>query len=148
MADPREAVSFEGIGYIAYTYPHDNTIVYDSTKVGGSDQVGLAVTLETNGAVSLVGDNEQVEGKLVKVEPGGMCVVQNGGVMELAGGNGATLTVGAKIVGALNASSAEGYIKAAAAGTAAHHVVSRGTIIDSSDATSVKVRMESVGNNS
>lgn len=148
MADPREATSLVGVGYIAYTYPHDNTIVYDATKAGGSAQVGLAVTLEANNAVSLVGDGEQVEGKLVKVEPGGFCVVQTGGVVELPGGNGATLTAGAKIVGALNASSAEGYIKAAASGTAAHHVVSRGTIIDSSTATAVVVRLESTGNNS
>ena len=143
MSDPREAVSFLGIGYTAYTYPHDNTIVYDANVVGGSAQVGLAVTLETAGAVSLVGDGEEVEGKLIKVEPGGFCVVQTGGVMTLPGGSGATLTVGTKIVGDLGAASAEGYIQS----VAAQHSVSRGTIIDPSTATAVVVRMESGGPN-
>lgn len=143
MADPREAVSFIGIGYTAYTYPHDNTIVYDAEEEGGSEQVGLAVTLESNGTVSLVGDGEQVEGKLVKVEPGGFCVVQTGGVVTLPGGDGATLTAGLKIVGDLGAASAEGYIQ----NVATQHTVSRGTIIDASDATAVVVRLESGGPN-
>lgn len=147
MADPRSAVSFEGIGYSAYTYPHDNTIVYDNQEEGGSAQVGLAVTLESNGTVSLVGADEQVEGKLVKVEQDGFCVVQNGGVVTLPGGDAATLTPGTRIVGALGAASAEGYVKSAAAATAAHHIVSRGTIIDASDPTAVVVRLESGGPN-
>lgn len=141
MSDPRAAVSHEGVGYKAKTYAHDNTIVYDATKANGSASVGLGVTLEGSEVVSLVGADEQVEGKLIKVESDGFCVVQTHGVMELPGGNGATLTEGARIVGALNASSAEGYIKAAASGTAAHHVVSRGRIIDSSVSTAVVVEM-------
>lgn len=143
MADPREAVSFIGIGYTAYTYPHDNTIVYDAEEEGGSEQVGLAVTLESNGTVSLVGSGEQVEGKLVKVEPGGFCVVQTGGVVTLPGGDGATLTAGLKIVGDLGAASAEGYIQ----NVSTEHTLSRGTIIDASDATAVVVRLESGGPN-
>lgn len=143
MADPRNVVSFEGIGYTAYTYPHDNTIVYDADVVNGAAQVGLAVTLESDGTVSLVGDGEQVEGKLIKVEPGGFCVVQNGGVVTLPGGSGATLTAGTKIVGDLGPSSAEGYIQS----VATQHTVSRGTIIDASDAAAVVVRLESGGPN-
>lgn len=143
MADPRNTVSFEGIGYTAYTYPHDNTIVYDDDAVNGAAQVGLAVTLESNGTVSLVGDGEQVEGKLIKVEPGGFCVVQTGGVVTLPGGSGATLTAGLKIVGDLGPSSAEGYIQ----NVATQHTVSRGTIIDASDAENVVVRLESGGPN-
>jgi hypothetical protein len=142
MSDPREAISFVGIGYSAYTYQHDNTIVYDTNEVGGSAQVGLAVTLESNGTVSLVGDGEEVEGKLIKVEPGGFCVVQNGGVMTLPGGTSATLTVGTKIVGDLLVA-AEGYIQT----VATQHTVSRGTILDSSDAENVVVRLESGGPN-
>lgn len=137
MSDPRNEVSFIGIGYKAFTYPHDNTIVYDDQEEGGSAQVGLAVTLETNGTVSLVGDGEEVEGKLVKVESDGKCVVQNGGVVTLPGGAGATLTVGLKIVGDLGAASAEGYIQA----VATQHTVSRGRIIDGSDATAVIVEL-------
>jgi hypothetical protein len=143
MADPREDVKFEGIGYQAITYTHDSTIVYDIDEVGGSAQVGLAVTLETDGEVSLVGTGEEVEGKLVKVEPGGIAVVQVGGIMTLPGGDSATLTVGARIVGDLGAASAEGYIQAAAAGTAADHVVSRGRIIDNDTTTAVVVAFDS-----
>ena len=144
MSDPRSAVSFEGIGYVAFTYPHDNTIVYNPLVEGGSAQVGLAVTLETNGAVSLVGDGEQVEGKLIKVEPDGFCVVQNGGVMELPGGDGAVLTPGVAIVGDLGVGAVEGYIQNAST----QHTVSRGTIIDASDPTGVWVRLNSVGSSS
>ena len=138
MADPREAVIVDGIGYKAFTYVHDDTIVYDSAVLGGSAQVGLAVTLEDDKQVSLVGDGEQVEGLLVKVEPGGIAVVQTGGVAVFQGGSGATLTPGTKIVGALGVSSAEGYIK----NVTTQHTVSRGTIIDAADPTEVRVRLE------
>jgi hypothetical protein len=119
--------------------------VYDATLAGGAAQVGLAVTLVASNQVSLVGDGEEVEGKLVKVEPGGFCVVQSGGTMELPGGTSATLTPGSKIVGDLLVS-AEGYIQSAAAGTAAHHVVSRGRILDASVTTAVVVSLPDVGN--
>lgn len=137
MADARENVSFEGIGYRAVTLKHDDTIVYDATKEGGSAQVGLAVTLESANTVSLAGDGEQVEGKLVKVEPGGVCVVQNGGYMTLPGGTAATLTVGKKIVGDLLVA-AEGYIRE----VNTEDAVSRGTIVDATDATAVVVRLD------
>lgn len=139
MADPRNAVN-NIAKYRAQTFAHDNTIVYDATKVGGSAQVGLAVTQEGSETVSLVGDGEEVEGKLIKVESDGFCVVQVEGEMTLPGGTSATLTEGSKIVGDL-LSSAEGYIQSAAAGTAANHVVSRGTIINSATATAVVVRL-------
>jgi hypothetical protein len=58
--------------------------------------------------------------------------------MTLPGGTSATLTAGARIVGDLLAS-AEGYIQAAASGTAAHHVVSRGFIYDAATTTAVRV---------
>jgi hypothetical protein len=72
-----------------------------------------------------------------------MAVVQNGGVVTLPGGDSATLTVGLKIVGDLDGDSAEGYIQAASS----EHTLSRGTIIDSSTATAVVVRLESGGPN-
>jgi len=140
MTDVREAVSFTGIGYEAITYPHDDTIVYDATLDGGAAQVGLAVTLETDGAVSLVGDGEQVEGKLIKVEPNGFCVVQTKGFMTLPGGTSATLTAGAKIVGDLLVA-AEGYIRIAASGTATELVVARGRIVDATTTTAVVVEL-------
>lgn len=138
MADPREDTNHVGIDYRAESYGHDDTIVYDPTKVGGSAQVGLAVSLESNDTVTLAGDGEGIEGKLIKVEPGGVCVVQNGGTCTLPGGSGATLTPGTKIVGDLGASSAEGYIQS----VATQHTVSRGVIVDASVATAVVVRLE------
>ena len=141
MADPRAAVSHEGIGYQAETWPHDNTIVYSADEENGSAQVGLAVTLEGSETVSLVGDGENVLGKLISVDSDGFCVVQQGGNMTLPGGSGATLTEGAKIVGDLGAASAEGYIRIAASGAATELVVARGVILDSSDPTAVMVRL-------
>lgn len=131
MSDPREDVVFDEIGALRVTYAHDNTIVYDATKTGGSEQVGLAVTLESNKTVSLVGDGESVEGKLILVEPGGFCVVQTRGYMKLKRGSSATLTPGKKIVGDL-LSAAEGYIRDVATGTAAELGVARGRVIDAS----------------
>lgn len=140
MADPRNAVN-NIAKYRAQTFAHDATIVYDATAAGGSAQVGLAVTQEGSQTVSLVGDGEEVEGKLIKVESDGFCVVQIEGEMTLPGGEGATLTEGASIVGDLGASSAEGYIRAVATGTAAELGRTRGTIVDSSTATAVVVRL-------
>lgn len=141
MSDARENVIFDGIGYRAVTLEHDDTIVYDATVAGGSEQVGLAVTLESAKTVSLAGDGEQIEGKLIKVEPGGVCVVQNAGYMKLPGGDGATLTVGAKIVGDLGPDSAEGYVRAVATATAAELGVARGRIVDATDTDEVVVEL-------
>lgn len=137
MADPRAAVNHEGIGYQAETWPHDNTIVYNNDYAGGSQQVGLAVTLEGSETVSLVGDGENVLGKLISVDSDGFCVVQFAGNMTLPGGSGATLTEGLKIVGDLGTASAEGYIQA----VSTQDTVSRGMILDSSDATAVMVKL-------
>lgn len=141
MADPREVTNRIGAGYFAETFPHDDTIVYDPLVVGGGAQVGLAARIESDNLVTLVGDGEAVFGKLVKIEPGGMCVVQTGGVMTLPGGEGATLTAGLKIVGDLGPAAAEGYIQVAS--SAAHALLARGIVEDSSDATAVEVRLES-----
>jgi hypothetical protein len=142
MADPRNAVSFNGINATYETFLIDNsTITYDATKVNGSAQVGLAVALSTHGTVELVGDGEEVVGKLMKVEADNKAVVQTGGYMTLPGGSGATLTPGKKIVGDLGASSAEGYIREVATGTAAELGVARGMIVDAAVTTAVVVRM-------
>lgn len=135
MADPRNAVNHLA-KYRAMTYPHDDTIVYSAAEENGSAQVGLAVTIESDNLISLVGSGEQVEGKLIKVESDGFCVVQVEGEMTLPGGTSATLTAGLKIVGDLLVS-AEGYIQAAST----EHTLSRGTIIDASTTTAVVVRL-------
>lgn len=140
MADPRNDVDFEGIGYEAVTYKHDDTIVYSATVANGSASVGLAVSLETAETVTLAGDGEAIEGKLVKVESDGKCVVQVGGYMKLPAGTGAALTVGKKIVGDL-LSSAEGYIREVNTATAAELGLCRGRIIDAGTTTAVVVHL-------
>lgn len=141
MADPRNAVSFDGINATHETFLIDNsTITYDATLANGSAKVGLAVALSGNGTIETAGNGEEVLGKLIKVEADNKAVVQTGGYMTLPAGNGASLTLGKKIVGALNASSAEGYIREVATGTAAELGVARGMIIDAAVTTAVVVR--------
>jgi hypothetical protein len=143
MADPRDSVSFVGIGYETETFLIDNsTITYSATASNGTAQEGLAVTLSGNKTVALTQDGNAVVGKLIKVESDGKAVVQTGGHVELPGGNGATLTRGTKIVGALGASSARGYIRSVNTATAAELGVARGLILDVADTTKVMVRLE------
>lgn len=142
MADPRNTVAFEGIAEEYATFLIDNsTITYSATAVGGSDKVGLAVAFSASKTIETAGNGEEVIGKLIKVEADNKAVVQVGGYMSLPGGNGASLTPGKKIVGALNASSAEGYIREVATGTAAELGVARGMIIDATTTTAVVVRL-------
>ena len=111
MSDPRNAVTLVGIGHEAETFLIDNsTITYSATVAGGSASVGLAVTFSAADTVALAADGNAIVGKLIKVESDNKAVVQTGGYLTLPGGNGASLTRGKKIVGALNASSAAGYI--------------------------------------
>lgn len=140
MADPRNAVSFDGIDERRDTYLIDNsTIAYDATKVNGSAQVGLAVTESAAGIVALTADGNGVLGKLIKVTPDNKAVVQTHGYMTLPGGNGASLTRMKKIVGALGAASARGYIREVATATAAELGVADGKIIDATTTTAVVV---------
>jgi hypothetical protein len=140
MADPRASIRFDEIKPINITYAHDASIVYSATAVNGSASVGLAVSLVDDAEVTLAGDGEGIEGKLIKVMDDGFCVVQAGGYMTLPAGTSATLTVGKAIVGDLLVS-AEGYIREVATATAAELGVQRGTIIDSSTTTAVVVRL-------
>lgn len=142
MADPRRAVSIEGIAPVFKTYKIDNsTIVYDATKVGGAaaTMIDKAVTFSTDDTVALVADGDAIVGKLISVESDNYCTVQTHGGMTLPGGASATLTLGAAIVGALGASSAKGYIRSAASGTAAELVKARGQITNNDTTTAVAV---------
>jgi hypothetical protein len=65
--------------------------------------------------------------------------VQIEGGMTLPGGASATLTRGSAIVGALGASSAKGYIRSAASGTAAELIKARGMIFNNADTANVAV---------
>lgn len=142
MADPRNTVVFDGINAEYTTFLiDDSTITYSATATNGSASVGLAVAFSASKTVETAGDGEEVVGKLISVEKDGYAVVQTGGYMTLPGGNGATLTPGKAIVGALNASSAEGYIREVATGTAAELGRCRGMIVDAGTTTAVAVRL-------
>lgn len=140
MADPRADVRFDEIGAVFATFKIDNsTITYSATATNGSSQVGLAVGLSAAETVELVGDGEEVVGKLISVDADNYATVQIAGVMTLPGGASATLTLGTKIVGDLGAASAEGYIRSVATGTAAELGVARGMILDAGTTTAVVV---------
>jgi len=143
VADPRATVVLDDVGeFEAYTFLIDNsTITYSSTSADGSASVGLAVKLSAAKTVALAGDGDAVIGKLIQVFADNTATVQVGDVLVLPAGNGASLTLGKKIVGALNASSAAGYIREVATGTAAELGKARGAILDAGTTTAVKVLM-------
>ncbi len=141
MANPRAIVDYEGIQNYRFTVPYDNSaITYSATADGGSTSVGLAVSLTSSDTLTLVGDAENVLGKLISVEADGMCTVERGFV-TLPGGSGATLTRGKSIVGDLGAASAEGYIREVNTAVAAELGVMDGKIIDPSTTTAVVVHL-------
>jgi len=140
MADPRLAVGFAEVGAVFASFKIDNSaITYSATSNGGSASVGLAVTLSAADTITLVGDGEPVLGKLISVESDNIAVVQIAGGMALAGGDGASLTLGKAIVGDLDALSAEGYIREVATATAAELGLCRGVILDAGTTTAVEV---------
>jgi hypothetical protein len=141
MANPRNTVAYDDIGSLTATYLIDNsTITYDVTKVGGSAQVGLAVTISANKTVALAADAQSVHGRLQVVEADNKATVQVAGYMKLPGGTSATLTPGTRVVGALLVA-AKGYVRSVAAATLAEVVVSRGEIIDATDTANVVVKL-------
>lgn len=119
MANPRAAIGHGDALHVTKTFKYDNTIVYDKTVAGGSASVGLACTTfgRADDTIGLVGADERVSGRIDIVEADGFCSVTTMGEVELPAGDGATVTVGSKIVGALGAASAEGYIKSVGAPT-------------------------------
>lgn len=140
MSDPRADVDFVGIGYRAETFAIDNsTITYSSTADNGSSQVGYAVGLSAAGTVELVGDGEEVIGKLIQVNSDNFATVQTKGYCTLPGGDGATLTLGSAIVGDLDADTNEGFIRSSDGSTAGEIIVQRGKIIDAGTTTAVVV---------
>lgn len=140
MADPRDTIQFEGQAPVYMTFKiDDSTITYSATTDGGSSQVGLAVALSAAGTVELVGDAEEVVGKLIMVDANDKATVQVKGTMTLPGGSGASLTLGKKIVGDLGAGSAEGYIREVNTAAAAELGVARGMILDAGTTTAVEV---------
>lgn len=119
----------------------DSTITYSASEENGSAGVGLAVTLSAAETVALAADGEAVIGKLIKVEPDDKATVQVGGFMTLPGGDGASLTLGKKIVGAVDGSANEGYIREVDTDTAAELGVANGKIVNAATTTAVVVKL-------
>lgn len=137
MANPRLFTTYEGIAGKYVTYKYDSTIVFNQALAGGAAQVGLAVALKSGGTVGLTVDGELLEGKLDIVENDGFCQVQVGGYCTLPAGNGATVTPGKKVVGALGPAAAKGYIRdAASAGDA---LVANAEVVDGTDTAATVV---------
>lgn len=142
MANPKAVINYNGIGRETVTLKiDDSTIKYSATAADGSVSVGLAVTLSADGTVALCADADRVLGKLLEVTHDGFCTVQVGGFVTLPGGASATLTRGLAIVGALGASSAKGYIRVVATGTAAELGKCHGYIVESGTSTAVVVKL-------
>jgi len=142
LSDPRNAVNNAESGARRKTYKIDNsTITYDSTKANGAatTMIGKAVTFSAADTVALAADGDAVIGKLILVESDNKADVQVSGVMTLPGGNGAALTLGKKIVGALNASAEKGYIREVATATAAELGKARGWIENAGTTTAVVI---------
>lgn len=140
MADPRKVINWQGVvGPDVTVWIDNSTIVYSATASGGSVAVGKAVKLTDDSTVALSTDGSMVLGELRDVKPDGSATVRIKGAVRLPGGNSATLTIGAAIVGAVNAQAAGGYIRAAASGTAAELILCRGMIVTNNDTAAVDV---------
>lgn len=153
MADPRGNVSFAEIAPKYATFKIDNsTIVYNAAQdngcggSGGISTFGLSVTESTDATVALCADGDHVAGRLIAVSADNFATVQIYGGCLFPGGASATLTAGAKFVGALGAASAKGYIRAVAAAGGSYVQAQavdtqkgRGSIEDASTTTAVGV---------
>lgn len=137
-SDPRAIRRFDGIGHCEATFViDDSTITFDATEVGGSAQVGLAVTLSDDETVALAGDGEAVIGKLLRVESDGEATVQVSGFCTLPLGATESATVGGRIVG-----DGAGAIRDVASAEAAELAVAHHTIISDAVTTAIIVKLD------
>ena len=142
MSDPRKVVSNDGVEGPNRTRKIDNsTITYDKTKAGGSAAVGKALKFSADDTVALTTDGSEVVGELLLVEADGFCTVRERGPVKLPGGASAALTLGKKIVGAVDGDGNGGYIREVATGTAAELGKARGYIANNDDTTAVVVEL-------
>ena len=96
------------------------TIKYDITKPNRSDAVGKAFKLNADGKGELVGNNDEIDGKVIAVDDDDkFTAAYMFGGLTLPLGNSATVARGDKVVGALGPESAKGHVKAAPAVNAA-----------------------------
>jgi hypothetical protein len=142
MANPRKIVgTHDGVGFRALTFLVDgSTITYSDTASLGSAVAGRAVSLVagTQFAVELTNTGTPVLGRLDHVESDGTCVVQIEGECKLPQGNAVDVARGGKVVGALGAASARGYIGPPAV-TAQGALDARHTVLDDATATAISV---------
>lgn len=151
MANPRQVVVHDGIGFRALTFKIDaSTILWSETAKFGTVSAGLAVALVpgTEDTVELVSDGQAVLGRLDHVEGDGFATIQIEGQCYLPAGDSQTLIRGSKVVGALGASSAKGYIRNAvvpggayAQGTATDATRARHSVLAISDTDGISVML-------
>ena len=90
-----------------------STIKYDITKPNRSDAVGKAFKINADGKGELVDDGDEIDGKVIAVDDDHkFTAAYMFGGLRLPLGENATVTRGDKVVGALGASNAKGYVKA------------------------------------
>lgn len=93
-----------------------DTIQYDKTKDNRSDAVGKAFKLNADGKGELVGDGDEIDGKVIAVDDDHkFTAAYMFGGLRLPLGNGETVTRGDKVVGALGPNRAKGHVKAVSA---------------------------------
>jgi hypothetical protein len=142
MTNPRLVYGREGIGYRAATYAIDGTtITFAADQVNGSAVAGRAVGLVAGTAnmVELVVAGQDILGRLDNVAGDGACTVQIEGQAFLPAGNAVTLVRGDKIVGALGAAAARGFIGPADGTSGATALAGRHRIDDTTTATAIDV---------
>lgn len=95
------------------------TIKYDATKSNRSEAVGKAFKINADGKGELVGDGDEIDGKVISVDDDHKFTgAYMFGGLNLPLGDGETVARGNKVVGALGASSAKGHVKAVTEPTA------------------------------
>jgi hypothetical protein len=149
MATGRQDVDFEGVDPVVLPFKIDNSTIVWSDVERGSVSIDLAVKLVSARTIALVVDGDSILGKLLKVEADGFASVQVGGGCTLPAGNAAAVTAGKKIVGALGAAAAKGYIRDVTAptgtyaqATATEAMTGRHCIYDPTTTTAVQVMLD------
>ena len=93
-----------------------DTITYDKNAENRSAAVGKAFKVNADGKAELVADGDEIVGKVLAVDEDNVITgAYICGGLRLPLGNSATVARGNKLVGALGADSAKGFVKAVAA---------------------------------
>ena len=97
-----------------------DTITYDKNAENRSTAVGKAFKINADGKAELVADGDEIVGKVLAVDNDDVITgAYICGGLRLPIGNGVTVDRGDKLVGALGADNAKGFVKAVAAAPAA-----------------------------